>query len=150
MTSYIRIIDGSTTYTIPATSVSTSYSVSTVAKQRANGGNIVKVQTQSVANPLYNIKGLHFTGNALPGEAVLTQEVLIDWASRQYDDTNALVLQVGYGTITEDRPDQMTLKGYDKTANIKVILKSFNFPLSTTNTRDAYIPVGDMILQETL
>ncbi|OYT26522.1 MAG: hypothetical protein B6V02_01500 [Thermoprotei archaeon ex4572_64] len=146
MTSYIKIIDGATTYTIPGTSVSTSYTVSTVAKQRANGGDIVEVQTQSVANPLYAIKGVHFTGKFRTGEVALTQDVLVEWAKRQYDGTNYLTLQVGYGP--ED-PEQMTLKGYDLSSSIKVILKSFNFPLNTTNTTDAYMPVGDMILQET-
>lgn len=139
---FVKLTFDSTTYTIPCTSVTPAWNNNTVTSPKANGGSVSEIQTQSFDNPTYTITGAHFTG----GAGSITYDALLAMAKLKYDGTNAITLEVRYG-LTGSTIDLVGSDG--STTAITVILNSFNFPISTKDTLQGYIPVGNIILQET-
>jgi hypothetical protein len=100
-----------------------------------------EVHTQSFGNLAINMGGIHFTGAA----NTFTYPMLLTLYRAKYDKTtpNTCYLNVTYGGST-------ALVGVDgTTTNIKVVMESFNFPVSTKDSKNAYMPVGSINWIET-
>ena len=136
---YVKLTHDGTTYTVQATSVTVGGQANIVTTPDANGTEVTEVQTLSFANPIYNIQGVHFTGVA----DTLTYSALLDMLKHKYDGTNAITLQVRYG-------EDVDLVGSDgTTTSIPVVVKNFNFPITTKDSKDGYMPVASIQLVET-
>ena len=103
----------------------------------ANGDGIVEAQTQSIENFTYVLSGINYTGAA----NTLTWDNVITLYKSKYDGTNYITLNVTYGSTG--------LKGLEESTDIKVVVESLSLPISTVDTRNAYIPVGTITLRET-
>ena len=105
----------------------------------ANIDGPVKVQTQSYENLNFNIQGIHLTEDS----GTLTFDNILTLYRHRFDNTNPAYLEVTYG-------DTKTLKGSDgTTTKIPVVLESFNMPLSASDSKNAYMPVGSLTFKET-
>jgi len=136
---YIKLTYNNTEYLVPATGVTVGMQNNVFSETSVNGSSVSEVQTQSFTNPLYNIQGVHFTGVS----GTLTYGVLLSMLKHKYDGTNEITLEVRYGDSTD-------LVGSDGlTTVIPVVVKSFNFPILTTDSQDGYMPVGTIQLLET-
>ena len=136
---YVKLTYSGTTYLVQATSVTVGGQANITSNPDANGTAVVEVQTQSFNNLAYNIQGVHFTGSA----GTLTYHIMLEMLKQKYDGTNAITLQVQYGTSTD-------LVGSDgATTSIPIVVKSFNFPIKTTDSKDGYMPVATIQLIET-
>ena len=136
---YIKLTYDSTTYTVQGTSVTVGAQANITSNPDANGTGVTEVQTLSFNNLMYNIQGVHFTGTA----NTLTYVALLNMLKHKYDGTNAITLQVQYGDGTD-------LVGSDgTTTSIPVVVKNFNFPIKTDDSRDGYMPVASIQLVET-
>jgi hypothetical protein len=108
------------------------------------GGTVQsEIHTQAFENLGIQMQGIHFTGQT----NTLTYPMLLTLYRAKYDglaDTTC-TLNVVYGSGT-----QTTLVGVDgSTTNIKVVMESFNFPISTKDSKGAYMPVGSINWVET-
>ena len=105
----------------------------------ANIEGPVKVQTQSFENLNFQIQGVHYTGEA----GTLTWANVLTLYRHKFDNSNPAYLEVTYG-------DTKQLTGSDGvTTKIPVILESFNFPISTKDSKNGYMPVGSLTFKET-
>ena len=108
-----------------------------------NGTSQAEIHTQSYENLAYQVQGIHFTG----GANTLTYPMLLTLYRAKYDATAATTctLNIVYGAGTTS-----TVVGVDgSTTNIKVVMESFNFPLSVKESKNAYMPVGSINFVET-
>lgn len=125
---------------------------------------IVRVQTKSITNPIYTIGGVKYnTGlkviedevtydDAVKVDGViynlLTEELAKDLFTLENSDTNPIILNVYYG----DGKQMLSLQKYSgsRTADIPVTLNgTLDITLSTDDSKDAYMPLGSIILLET-
>lgn len=105
----------------------------------ANIDGPVKAQTQSYENLTFQITGIHFTADS----GTITYENVLTLYRHRFDNTNPAYLEVTYG-------DTKTLKGSDgTTTKIPVVLETFNFPISVTDSKNGYMPVGSLTFKET-
>ena len=104
----------------------------------ANGDDLVYVQTQSYENLTYSISGIHYTGES----GILSWADVITLYKAKNTSTNYAVLTVTYGDSTQ-------LTGLAGTTDIKVALDTLNFPISTIDSKEAYLPVGSLTFTET-
>lgn len=134
-------INSGTPVRLLCTNINISGKTNISVEPDANGNNQVEVHKQSYENLIYNISGLHFTGAA----NTLTYTDLLTLYRAKYGGSYApayLTATYGDGTV---------LKGVDgSTTSIKVLLESFNFPISMTDSKNGYMPVANVVLRETL
>ena len=105
----------------------------------ANIDGPVKAQTQSFENLTFQIQGIHYTTDA----NTITYENVLTLYRHKFNNTNPAYLEVTYG-------DTKTLKGSDgTTTKIPVVLETFNFPISVTESKNGYMPVGSLTFKET-
>jgi hypothetical protein len=100
----------------------------------------VEVQTQSFENLNFNINGIHFTGDS----NTLTWLDLLTLYKSKYDGTNAITLNVVYGLSNEK-----VLSGLSASSDISCVLKTISFPISVVESKNGYLPVGNITLIET-
>lgn len=98
----------------------------------------VEAQTQSFENLTYAISGVHYTDES----GVLTWDDVLILYKKKYDGTNYSILNVSYGNST-------SLKGLSGSTDIKVLLRVPSLPISATDTRDGYLPIGSLTFVET-
>ena len=113
--------------------------INLVSTPNANAGSLVEVQKQSYENLIYNVQGVKFTGAA----DTLTYNDLLTIYRATYDGTNPAILAVTYGT-------NKLVNVNSQDTGVSVILKNFSFPVSARDSKDAYMPVGNMVFVETL
>lgn len=136
---YIKLTYNGVEYKVPATGVTVGMQGNVFNKPNVNGDSVSVVQTQSFTNPLYTIQGVHFTG----ATGTLSYPVLLSMLKHKYDGSNAITLEVQYG-------DSSLLVGSDGSSTlIPVVVKSFNFPIQTTDSVNGYMPIGSITLLET-
>lgn len=136
---HIKLTHDSTTYLVNGIGVAVAGNVNLFNKPLANGTDIAEIQTQSYNNPNYSISGIHFTGVA----GSLTYAALLSMYKNKYDGSNPIYLEVQYG-------DSDNLVGADgTTTSIPVVVSSFTFPISTSDSRKGYMPVASLNLTET-
>jgi len=85
------------------------------------------------------------TNVSLTSTAELAQTDLTELIKTKYDGTNPLYLTIKYGPIGAET----VINSLSGETRIPVVLESYNFPLNTTDTRDAYLPVGTLSFVET-
>jgi len=128
-----------TTKTILCSQVNVGATRDVVAAPNANPTNLAYAHTQGLENPVISLQGVLFNG----ASGVLTYADLVTLLKINYNGSNAPTLSITYGTST-----QLTSVGGGSTS-IPVILKSFNFPISTTDSRQGYMPVATLNFVET-
>lgn len=133
-------INGGSYINISSNNVTVGGKKNNIASPNANlNGSIVEVQTQSIENLTYNIPNVHFTGSS----TVLSYADVLTLYRATFDGTNPAYLKVVYGTAT-------SLVGVDgTTVEIPVILQSFSFPVNVKDSRDGYMPIGNLTFIET-
>ena len=135
--------DGNT-YRVLCNQVTVSGKKNIDAAPYSNIGGPVEAQTLSYENLKIIIGGIHFTDEV----GTLTWGLLRVLYKHTYDknaigDNGPIILNVNYGSSKQ-------LSGISGLTNINVVLNSFSFPIDVTNTREGYMPIGSMILSETL
>jgi hypothetical protein len=139
----VKLKHGAVTYTVPCIKVQAEARRAVSVKPNANPDDIVEAQTQGFENPVYTIQGVYFTGNARTGETVLTQKALLGMLKQNNTGSGDLKLVVQYG-------DSDYLYSWDAVSSeIPVVMKAFTFPLDTTDSKNSYMPVGNITLVET-
>ena len=133
-------INSGVAVTIPCTVVTPSGSKNIINKPEANGSQMAKVQTQSFENLVYTIGGIYYTGES----NTLTYDHVLTLYKQAFDDTNASTL-----TITHGKDTGTAVKGLGGSTSIKVILKTFSYPLDQSKSDRAYRPVGTLTFVET-
>lgn len=135
------LINGGVPINIYCTSVGTGNKRSINAKPNANVAGPVEVQGKAVENRKITLQGVMFDTT----KTIVTTEEMEDLLQLAYDGTNAPILTVTYGlTGTE------TLKSMTGSTSIPVILESYNYPISVTDSRNGYMPIGSMTFIETV
>jgi len=138
---------------IICTNVSVGYKKTTMAHPNANYDGdtpTVRVQSVSVENPTYNLQGIKFNSGVAThgGFTVMTEALFKDFFTLDNLDTDPIILNITYDTSE-------TLKSLHKysgtrTADIPVAVTGTSaFNISVTDTRDGYMPIGTLSLQET-
>ncbi len=129
------------------------------SKPNANIDGPVEVQTLAYENLSINLTGVRFmnittndlsstTANPRNTIQTLTYPHLLTLYKEAYDGTSGtqIVLNVSYGR----NGDITDLVGLSNSANIPVVIESFSLPIDTAATKGGYLPIGNIILRETL
>jgi hypothetical protein len=132
-----------TSLTIKCNQINTSYKKNNVAKPNANIDGPVEVQTQSFENPVYTVSGVHFL---LSDTTTIQHSHLLDLLAQKYDGTNNSTLIVTYG----DGSGRVLADSTGATSGIKVVLDSFSYPVDVSDSRNGYMPIGNIVFRETL
>jgi hypothetical protein len=141
-----------TEYNVPCSGISVSGQKNVDIKPNANIDGPVEAQTMAFENLSFNIQGVRYTGTA--GD--LTYAALLSMYRHKYSGPAAsgtngpITLEVSYGPARVTGGTETDLVGSDGvTTSIKVVVKSFTFPLNTQDSTNAYLPVGNITLVET-
>lgn len=113
-----------------------------IAKPNATGEELVEIQTQSFENPVYKIDGIHFTDES----NILTYANILTLYKARYNGSNAITLNVTYGG---DSAKSLVAACDTTSTDISVIMKTYNCPIDVTDSKDGYMPIGSITLQET-
>ena len=148
----VRIICSSftqeTNVKILCNNVTPSYKKTSISNPRANGDELVEVQTQGRENPVYSVTGVHYTDE----EGTFNQQHLIDLYKLKYDGTDdtKAYLRITYATfdMTGDRVI-VSAQGTSIT-DIPVILRDGNYPINVSNSIDGHVPIGSLSFIETV
>ena len=97
-----------------------------------------EVHTQSIENIGYNLSNVHYTS----GPGFITWAHVKQLYLMRYDGTNAATLRIVYG-------DDTVLTGLDDEEDIKVVLENFSFPINVTDSKNGYMPVGNLTFKGT-
>jgi hypothetical protein len=109
---------------------------------------LVEVQTQSVENLSYSVAGIHYTGASgtlTYGDVLILLRHKYGGAAATGANAQALL------TVTYGQAGSTTnLIGFDgSTTSIPVVLKDFNFPIDTRDSKEGYMPIGSLTFLET-
>lgn len=133
------------------------YSKTNMANPNANyepDTTTVRVQSKSIANPIYTLQNIKLNSGVVTVKSgvttynTLTEEMLKDFFVLENTDTDPIILNVTYG-------DSTTLKSLHKYASVRTadIPVTFNgsvkLSIDANDSRDAYMPIGSIILLET-
>jgi hypothetical protein len=130
-------INGGSPVKIRCTSLVVQSQKNNEAKPRLDQMEATEVHTQSINNLAYNATSVHFIDEA----GTLSYSDVLTLLKHKYDGSNPAILNVNYGG--------KDLIGMDGTTNIKVILQSYSFPINMTDSRDGYMPTGNLNFIET-
>jgi len=143
MTAIVNLIYNGTTYRVLCDKVLIGGKKSIDVKPYANAGGPVEGQTLAYENLKYSITGIRYTGDS----GTLTWPIMLEMYKQAYGGASAtgengpIVLNVTYGTSS--------LVGLEGSTDIKVLLSAFNFPVDAKDSRNGYLPIGSITLEET-
>jgi len=137
----VTLAQGATTHTVKCTNVVVGAKRNINATPNANIDGPVEVQTMAYENMKISLQGVHFN----TAISTLDQTDLNTIITTKYDGTNPWYLTVKYGPIGSEQ----ILQALSGETVIPVVLESYNMPISTTDSRDAYMPVGSLSFIET-
>jgi len=144
MTAEINLIYNGVTYKVLCNVVQIGGNKNVDVKPYTNSGGPVEGQTLSYENLTYTLQGVHYTGES----GTLTWPAMLSMYRHGYDgdDTGVngpIVLNVTYG-------NDVNLVGTDGvTTDIRVLVKSFSLPIDAKDSRNGYLPIGNITLVET-
>ena len=117
------------------------------SKPNANIDGPVKAQTLAYENLSLSLQGVHlpFTTADLADTTLFHYSDMLTMYKSKYNDTNAYTLIVTFG---EDDTNY-TLAGLNTIAGIPVVMESFSAPIDASNSKNAYMVVGNITLRET-
>jgi hypothetical protein len=111
-----------------------------------NGTNKAIVATNSYDNPIYTLSNIQLVSTADLSDTTkvpITYQNILELVRMQYDNTNAPLLQITYGTST-------IVPQVSGTAGpIPVILESANITFDASDSQNAYLPVASLVFVET-
>ena len=132
-------INGGVPVAVKAEKVSASGNINLQMNPNSNAVDMVEVQTQSYENYKYTITGIHFTNEA----NVLSWSDITTLYKERYSGSNPIVLNITYG-------DGTVLSGLSGSTDINCVIKTPNNSLDTRDSKDANMPIGSLVLIETL
>ncbi len=135
------LINGGTPVRIYCTGVNAGNKRSLNAKPNANVSGPVEVQTKAVENRKIVLQRVHFDTT----QTTITAEEMENLLQLEYDSTNAPILNVTYGKAGAE-----TLKSMSGVTDIPVILESYTYPINVQDSDQGHMPVGNMVLMETV
>ena len=137
-------INGGTPVRVMCTKITPSIKVNNVKTPNSNIGELVEVQTNSFENPKYLCNGIKYT----TGTDILTWEDVLTLAQLKYDGTNAATLTVTHKDYNGNEVVLPSLSG--ATSGIKVLLdETPSINIDVADSRDGYLPTGNLIFIET-
>lgn len=111
----------------------------------ANIDGPTEVQVLAFENQEIALRQVMFDTRAQATDSTLfTDEDLLTLIKLKYDGTNAPILNITYGIA-----GAKTVKSLSGSANIPVILSSYNYPVDMNDSRDGYMPTGSLSFTET-
>jgi hypothetical protein len=148
--SQVKLTYGGNDYVIYCNQVIVGWRGLNTAKPRANGMQVVEVQTQGFENPTYVLQGVHLINEGLASSGDMTYANLLAMAKNQYTGSNTITFTFTFSNSGTTE----TLVGSNGTSPIKVVIDSFSFPIDATSrysdgSNQYYIPVGTITLRET-
>ncbi len=109
------------------------------AEPNALNTAVVEAQTQGFENPVMTIPNIKITGAA----NTLTYAMILTLAKIQYTGSNAPVLTCNFGSSSQ-------LVGSDgATTSIKFVVKSFDFSVDVSDSKNGYMPTANLVIVET-
>lgn len=112
---------------------------SVVSDSDALNTAVIEVQTQGFENPAMTLPNIKLTGAA----NTLTYAMILTLAKLQYTGSNAPTLTVNYGSSSQ-------LVGSDGlTTSIKFVIKSFGLTIDASDSKNAYLPIANIVILET-
>jgi len=119
-------------------------------KPNANIDGPVEAQTLAYENLTIVMSGVKFpfTTEYLDDTTMFQYSDLMSMYINPYDGTDAYSLKINLGQL-ENSPELITGCDLTNTTDIKVVLSSWNFPISATNSRNGYIPEATLTFKET-
>lgn len=160
-----KTISTSTTYQVHCTSIDIGWRNNIFSKPKANGGEVVEVQTQSFENPVISLKNVHLIEGSTATREFITYDNLVTLAKVKNTDTEYLLLTVKTFDkwINASAAEPSTAVLADSAgvrSGIKVAIDSFKFSLNLDSfvySSDDVVPgsfrkeramIGDIILRE--
>jgi len=148
--SQVKLTYGGSDYIVYCDTVVVGWKNNNVIKPNANGTSVVEAQTQGFDNPIYTLQRVHLKNEGLETSTDMTYNDLLTMTKNQYNGSNAITLTFTFSNSGSTE----TQVGSDGSSPIKVVIDTFNFPISATTeyddgTNKFHIPVGTITLRET-
>lgn len=141
-------LDSADSVKVLAQKVIVSGKANLTANPIENGNDFVEVQTQSYENTRYVMQGVRLTEAA----GTITYKDILALIKLKYNGLNHTVMQLSYGNtdVVNGIYPKQVVAGIDSvTTDIPVILESYSMPLDTSDSRDAYLPIVNLVFIET-
>lgn len=112
----------------------------------ANAGGATEVHVMAFENQRFSVNQVFFdTESQTARPELLTEDDVQTLNKLFYDGTNAPTLSVSYGMQA-----QKNLKALNGATNIPVILEGFSIPIDMRDSKNGYLPTGNLTFIETI